>query len=99
MTDPGAPRIADYLEHILQAIRRIYRYTEEMDETGFTQDERTQDAVIRNFEIIGEAAPLEEYLENIERQAILNALDQAGNNKTVAAKLPGISFRTMRYTF
>ena len=27
MTDPGAPRIADYLEHILQAIRRIYRYT------------------------------------------------------------------------
>ena len=56
MTDPGAPRIADYLGHILQAIRRIYRYTEEMDGIGFMEDERTQDAVIRNFEIIGEAA-------------------------------------------
>ena len=40
---------------------------------------------------------LDKQLENIERQAILNALDQAGNNKTVAAKLPGISFRAMRY--
>ena len=44
-----------------------------------------------------EGVALEEYLENIERQAILNALDQTGNNKTAAAKQLGITFRAMRY--
>ncbi len=44
-----------------------------------------------------EGVPLEEYLENIERKAILNALEQTGNNKTAAAKLLGITFRAMRY--
>ncbi len=41
--------------------------------------------------------PLEDYLEEIERQAILNALGQTNNNKTAAAKLLGITFRAMRY--
>jgi uncharacterized protein with HEPN domain len=54
-------RVADYLDHILQAIQRINRYTEDMTEVAFLQDEKTQDAVIRNFEIIGEAS------RNIER--------------------------------
>jgi two-component system response regulator PilR (NtrC family) len=40
---------------------------------------------------------LEDYLEQIERQAILKALDQTRNNKTAAAKLLGITFRAMRY--
>ncbi len=44
-----------------------------------------------------EGVALEEYLETIERQAILNALEQTGNNKTAAAKLLGITFRAMRY--
>lgn len=54
-------RIQDYLEHILQAIERIELYLEDTDEIGFLNDIKTQDAVIRNFEIIGEAA------RNIER--------------------------------
>jgi two-component system response regulator PilR (NtrC family) len=40
---------------------------------------------------------LEDYLEQIEKQAILKALDQTQNNKTAAAKLLGITFRAMRY--
>ena len=40
---------------------------------------------------------LEEYLENIERRAILKALEQTDNNKTAAAKVLGITFRAMRY--
>ena len=44
-----------------------------------------------------EGVALEEYLETIERQAILNALEQTGSNKTAAAKLLGITFRAMRY--
>jgi len=49
-------RLVDYLGHILQAIERIERYTEDMDELTFLDDEMAQDAVIRNFEIIGEAS-------------------------------------------
>ncbi len=49
-------RLADYLSHILQAIERVDRYTEDIDEVAFLQNEMVQDAVIRNFEIIGEAS-------------------------------------------
>ena len=40
---------------------------------------------------------LSDYLEDIEKRAIVKALDTAKNNKTAAAKLLGISFRTLRY--
>lgn len=40
---------------------------------------------------------LPEYLENIEKQMILDALEKTGQNKTAAAKLLGVSFRTLRY--
>lgn len=49
-------RVPDYLGHILQAIERIGRYTEDLDEAGFLDSEMVQDAVIRNIEIIGEAS-------------------------------------------
>ena len=48
-------RIAEYLDHITDAIERIDRYTVEMSEVQFLEDEKTQDAVVRNIEIIGEA--------------------------------------------
>ena len=54
-------RVPAYLEHIIEAIERIYRYINDMSEIEFLEDEKTQDAVIRNFEIIGEAA------RNVER--------------------------------
>lgn len=50
------PRLADYLGHMMQAAQRIHPYTEELDEAAFITGEFTQDAVIRNFEIIGEAS-------------------------------------------
>lgn len=49
-------RLQDFLEHILQAIERIERYTADTDETTFLQNELTQDAVVRNIEIIGQAS-------------------------------------------
>ncbi|MEW5891343.1 MAG: DUF86 domain-containing protein [Pseudomonadota bacterium] len=49
-------RLADYLAHIAEAIERIDRYTEDMDEVAFLNNQLVQDAVIRNFEIIGEAS-------------------------------------------
>lgn len=47
------PRV--YLAQILERIDRIKEYTADGMEAFFA-DARTQDAVIRNFEVIGEAA-------------------------------------------
>jgi len=45
-----------YLDDILEAIQQIRTYLVDQDEEAFTKDRKTQDAVIRNLEIIGEAA-------------------------------------------
>jgi uncharacterized protein with HEPN domain len=45
-----------YLDDILGAIDRIREYIGHMSEPEFIEDKKTQDAVIRNLEIIGEAA-------------------------------------------
>jgi uncharacterized protein with HEPN domain len=44
------------LDDIDEAIRRIQSYTADLDFERFGKDVRTQDAVIRNLEIIGEAS-------------------------------------------
>jgi uncharacterized protein with HEPN domain len=50
-------RVEDYLEHIAQAIQRATEYIEFLGNVNaFRQSQRDQDAVIRNIEIIGEAA-------------------------------------------
>jgi uncharacterized protein with HEPN domain len=54
-------RLQDYLRHILLAIKRIQEYCSDVDELGFLKSQLIQDAVIRNFEVIGEAS------KNIER--------------------------------
>ena len=56
MTDEKARRIKDYVEHSLVAVARIESYVEGLDLRDFLQNILVQDAVIRNFEIIGEAA-------------------------------------------
>jgi len=40
---------------------------------------------------------LPEYLENIERELIMRALEQTRHNRTQAAELLGVSFRQLRY--
>lgn len=49
-------RLSDYLGHMAEAICRIQQYVEDMPEPTFLLDGKTQDAVVRNFEILGEAA-------------------------------------------
>lgn len=41
--------------------------------------------------------PLTDYLDNVERTAILEALNQTGFNRTAAARILGITFRALRY--
>jgi len=45
-----------YLDAILAAISRIREFTTGMSADDFFLDRKTQDAVVRNLEIIGEAA-------------------------------------------
>jgi len=52
----GGPRDNDYLGHILEAIERIDAYLAGVDQTWFLRDAMVQDAVIRNLEVVGEAA-------------------------------------------
>ncbi len=46
---------------------------------------------------LGDKCPLPEYLDRVERQALLEALQRTNFNRTAAAKLLGLTFRTMRY--
>jgi uncharacterized protein with HEPN domain len=45
-----------YLRHILDSIMLIENYTQTLSFGEFEKDRKTIDAVIRNFEIIGEAS-------------------------------------------
>ncbi len=44
------------LDDMLQSAQKIKRYTKDIDYDSFLNDDKTIDAVVRNFEIIGEAA-------------------------------------------
>ena len=47
-----------YFQDILEAIKRINQYLEGLTLQQFSKDNKTVDAVIRNFAIIGEAAKI-----------------------------------------
>ena len=44
-----------FLDDIIEALEKIEEYTAGIDFIAFTKDKKTIDAVIRNFEILGEA--------------------------------------------
>ncbi|HEY9198771.1 MAG TPA: sigma-54 dependent transcriptional regulator [Gammaproteobacteria bacterium] len=46
---------------------------------------------------VPEGVSLESYMDQVEREAILKALEHTRHNKTAAAKLLGITFRALRY--
>ena len=64
------------LDDILQAIAFIREYVQDMDYEAFEADRKTQHAVIRNLEVIGEAArvvpdEIKEKTEEIEWYKII----------------------------
>lgn len=56
-----------YIEHILDAISRILKYTKRVDFQEFEKSDIIQDAVIRNFEIVGEAT------KNVSNKMVLSS--------------------------
>ena len=55
-----------YFDDILISMERIFEYTKGFDFAGFKSDYKTVDAMIRNFEIIGEA--VKNIPDNIKEQ-------------------------------
>ena len=47
---------SERLKHILTAINKIEKYTDDVDFDNFEENEMLQDAIFKNLEIIGEAA-------------------------------------------
>jgi len=45
----------------------------------------------------GSDGPLDFFLDQVEKDSLVKALEQTGGNKTAAAKLLGISFGAFRY--
>jgi uncharacterized protein with HEPN domain len=76
-------RVHDYLAHIAEAIERATRYLQDLKSVdALQQNQQVQDAVVRNIEVIGEAA------NNIQRMDS----DFAANHP----ELPWIGMRGMR---
>ena len=67
----------DLLKDMREAVRRIKAYTEAMSYDDFVTDTKTQDAVVRNLEIIGEAAKA---VSAELRESSRNALERHGWN-------------------
>ena len=47
-----------YIKHVMDAIDAIEEYTKKMRQEDFLKDRKTQDAVIRELSVIGEATAL-----------------------------------------
>ena len=56
MSNKKTGRLSDYVEHIISAIDQIQKYAQGLGQDTFIASDMAQDAIIRQFEIIGEAA-------------------------------------------
>ena len=60
----------------------------------------TREEVVTPFSPVladGEAVSLDAEMDRLEKSMLLKALEKTGGNKTEAAKLLNITFRSMRY--
>jgi uncharacterized protein with HEPN domain len=66
-----ALRHLDYLDHMIEAIELVRSFTEALEKTDFLADRKTQQAVILNIMVIGEAATkiVAEYPDVVARHA------------------------------
>lgn len=53
---PAKPTDLERVEHMIRSINKVFSYTKGLGYDEFLNNELVQDAVIKNFEVIGEAA-------------------------------------------
>lgn len=79
-------RLLDYLDHIVEAARLCASYVDAMNKESFLADKRTQQAVILNLIVIGEAATrlLNEYPEFTLQHATIPWKSMKGMRNRIA---------------
>lgn len=79
-------RLPDYLDHIRQAATDACAYVEGMSKADFLVDKRTQQAVVMNLIVIGEAATklLQEYGDFTDRHAEVPWRNMKGMRNRIA---------------
>ncbi len=83
------------LENILErAMTLCDTNTIDSDDLQLNKQVGLESTIISNAD---DNLPLEDMLGHIEKEAILNALNETNQNKTAAAKLLGMTFRALRY--
>ncbi len=56
MTELQRQRMNDYVDHMIQAIEQVSEYLVDATKNQFLSTRLLQDGVVRNLEVIGEAA-------------------------------------------
>ena len=86
------------LENVLErALTLCTDDTIDVDDLQLRSEESDRDEPAQRLAAADANGSLGSQLEDIERDAIVKALEQTRYNKTAAAKLLGISFRALRY--
>ena len=104
----AAPRLSEAAQKALAAydfpgnVRELENILERATALSGGQNIEPEDLQLAVPGTVAEPAPnakwpLQEYLDRIERDAILEALEKTRFNRTAAAKLLGITFRALRY--
>jgi two-component system response regulator PilR (NtrC family) len=75
----------------------INREDLQLPETGTGQEAMAAHAASQGTPLDPGAVPLDTYMDNIEKDVLMKALEQTRYNKTAAAKMLGITFRALRY--
>jgi two-component system response regulator PilR (NtrC family) len=72
----------------------------EIDKDGLqleSSESLPQDASAVQADTSSNGLPLQDYLDRLEKESIVEALEKSKYNRTAAAKLLGITVRSMRY--
>lgn len=95
---PGNVReLENILERALTLCENDVIYAADLRLPQFNDSKEPTKNIDISTDLVDDDMPLEDRLGNIEKDAIIKALEQTRYNKTAAAKLLGMSFRALRY--
>ena len=93
----GFPGNVRELENILERAMALCLGDEIDVDDLHLEPQDCEQAGANDAPVPGQGAALQDYLDHVEREAILGALGQTGGNRTAAARVLGVTFRSLRY--